>query len=381
MVESVLLTEYAKDRSPQAFRRLVERYIEIVYASARRQLADAHLAEDVTQAVFILLSRKAGEIPGDRPLSAWLLTTTRYVVANMRREVANRQKHERKASAMKIEPASGPDDSKTWGEVSPLLDEGLAGLNESDRDVLLLRFFESRTIREVGDEIGISEDAAEKRIARAIDRLRTFFATKGVSVSGAALGAGLAQKLLIETPQGLASLIAEGGRAGHAILSKVAAGKSTGTLVTSTMIKIGACVATGAVAVWIGVATVQYMSAKAPAATAPAASAPVVAPARPGPVVNNVKSPASQPAGLGYGVNPDEPLRIVRNAPVSARQAMWTRLQSPQMRVFSAPAGPFAFDWNGGDPRGPIAYAPGQQLPLDHVRQKPDRYHNNNGAV
>jgi RNA polymerase sigma factor (sigma-70 family) len=370
MVESMLLAEYARDRSPQAFGRLVEQYIDLVYAAARRQLMDAHLAEDVTQAVFILLAKKAKEIPTDRPLSAWLLTTTRYVVANMRREVANRQKHERKASAMKIEPAPGPDDSKTWGEVSPFLDEGLANLNESDRDVLLLRFFESKTLREVGDEIGISEDAAEKRIARAIDRLRAFFASKGVGIAGTALTLGLSQRLLFETPKGLASTILQGGHAGSAVVSKIAAGKAAGTITTLTTIKIGVSVVIGIAVIWTGVAAVQHMDAKAPAATAPAQNAVPLDLA-----ANDVKAPASQPSAYGlYELKPDEPLQIVRDAPTSARQAMWTRLQFPQkaspsgeIHVFTAPAGPFAFDWNNGNPQGPIAFAPGQQLPLDHV--------------
>src|SRR5438132_11085493 len=128
MDETPLLRQYAKGGSPEAFRTLVDRYVDLVYSAARRQVRDAHLAEDVTQAVFIVLAEKAGSIPDNRPLSAWLLKTTSYTAANARRLRSRRQGHERKAAEMaaEMERANQGEEKETgWEELTPLLDEGL----------------------------------------------------------------------------------------------------------------------------------------------------------------------------------------------------------------------------------------------------------------
>jgi Sigma-70 region 2 len=160
--------EYLKNPTTDAFGRLVEHYVHVVYASARRQLSDAHLAEDVTQAVFILLSQKAKSIPADRPLAAWLLTTTRYVAANARREAANRQKHEREA-AMNQAQAQQPEAQDKWNEISPLLDEGLAALGQSTAfqvsDIILPPNLPTRLIRIPGDIVYTNTLPIDKALA------------------------------------------------------------------------------------------------------------------------------------------------------------------------------------------------------------------------
>src|SRR3954471_22933079 len=147
MNELPLLAEYADGGSQQAFGALVDQYIDLVYSAARRQVRDAHLAEDVTQAVFIVLAQKAKSIPRDRPLSAWLLKTTSYTAANARRLRSRRQDYERKAAEMaaEMERANQGETKETgWEELTPLLDEGLHRLKATDRSALLLRFFEHK---------------------------------------------------------------------------------------------------------------------------------------------------------------------------------------------------------------------------------------------
>src|SRR5437868_3213704 len=136
MNQSISLHNIEIDRSQDAFRALTERYIDMVYSAACRQVGDAHLAEDVTQAVFIILAQKFKSLPRDRPIGAWLLKTTGYVAANARRRRALREYHERKAVEMihQMNQQSNPDRDSEWGQLWPLLDEGLNNLRTMDRE-------------------------------------------------------------------------------------------------------------------------------------------------------------------------------------------------------------------------------------------------------
>src|SRR4051812_44493363 len=135
--ETEWLQAYVATKSPEAFRALTRQYVNLVYAAALRQAAgDWHLADDITQAVFIVLAQKAKSVPKDRPLSAWLLKVTRYCAANARRTKLHRDTHERRAAEM----APDRNNENTWDqELTPLLDEGLSKLKAADRDALLLK--------------------------------------------------------------------------------------------------------------------------------------------------------------------------------------------------------------------------------------------------
>ena len=222
--EAELLRRYVQERSQEAFAALVGRSIDLVYASARRQMrGDATAAEDVTQAVFIVLAQKAATIKTDRPLTAWLLQVTRYAAANARRAASQRERHERAAAAE--HPMRSTHEREPEGdlhEMMPLLDEGLAALRASDRDTLVLRFFDRKSAREVAAALNISEDAAEKRITRAVERLRSFFRRRGVTMTLAALSATLATQTSQAAPAALKA-------AAVASPSVIAAGASTTT--------------------------------------------------------------------------------------------------------------------------------------------------------
>lgn len=225
-----LLREYAATGSQEAFSRLAERYVDVVYAAARRQVgADGELARDVTQAVFIVLAQRAAEVPADRPLSAWLLRTTSYCAANARRAQRTREHHERRAAEM----ARELHDDRTqrdaaWAELSPLLDEGLNKLRPADRDAVLLKFFEKKTLREVGAALGISEAAATKRVNRAVERLRHFFRRRGVAVGAGALSTLLLTHATQAAPLGLAGAVATASTVAAYATGAAAAGAGAG---------------------------------------------------------------------------------------------------------------------------------------------------------
>ena len=185
-----LLDDYAVRNSEEAFRALVDRYAGIVYHLALRQLGNPHSAEEITQAVFIALARKAGTIRRQPTLHGWLFRATRYAVLNAVRQQNDRQRHEQEVFAMQSVNES-TESGSTWEQIAPFLNDALAALSDADRELVMIRFFGNKSHKDLADAFGISEDTARKRLSRAIDRLRRIFARRGVVVSSLALGAGL----------------------------------------------------------------------------------------------------------------------------------------------------------------------------------------------
>lgn len=194
------LQEYAGSGSQEAFGRLVARHLEMVYSACRRQFRDEHLAEDATQAVFLILSRKARSIRRGAVLQGWLYNTARYVAANLSRTESLRRRHEREAARVARAAASADPEG-------PDLDAALARLRRRDRDAILLRFFEGRSLREVGEALAISEDAAKKRVTRGLDRLRRLLTAPGGAALSAAGVLSLVETGKCATPPGLASSV------------------------------------------------------------------------------------------------------------------------------------------------------------------------------
>lgn len=176
--------------SENDFRTIVERHLPLVLGTARRITGNNGLAEDVAQTVFILLARKAGSLSSGTILSGWLYRTTSFVARRALCSEGRRQRRETEAARMYDENDQDP----TWKRIAPELDVALSGLGESDRTALLLRFFNDRPLREVGATLGISEEAAKKRVARALDKLRGALRQRGAEVSLAALIMGLTRE-------------------------------------------------------------------------------------------------------------------------------------------------------------------------------------------
>jgi RNA polymerase sigma factor (sigma-70 family) len=243
--EMSILEDYVRSRGEAAFRGLVERYINIVYAAAKRQTGDRHLAEDVTQAVFLILAQKARGVPKDRPLAAWLLKTTGYCASNARRARERRAAYESRAAAMMQASNHGVTarEESDWEAIAPMLDEALGGLRRQDRDLVLRRFFEGQSIGEVARGLGVSEDAASKRISRAVEELRGFLQRRGVAVSAGALGPMLMVKACEAAPAGLAAAVS--AMAHGAVPSATAATIAKGAWVMTMSAKAKAAIAAG----------------------------------------------------------------------------------------------------------------------------------------
>lgn len=226
MDDFALLKAYADSGSDAAFRELVDRHVATVYSAARRQAGEA-VAADVTQAVFVLLARKAAKLSANTILTAWLLTTTRLVCRATLRKETRRQHREKEAADMHstLEPN---EVQSAWEQVQPILDEALASLSEGDRSLVALRFFEKKSHGEIAAALGLSEDASKKRLSRAVERLRSFFGRRGVTVAAVVLAAAVAQNAVKAAPTGLAATIG-------ATASSGVAGATTATLVHNTV--------------------------------------------------------------------------------------------------------------------------------------------------
>ncbi len=177
-----LLAGFARENSEAAFATLVQRHINVVYSTALRSTGNSHAAEEITQAVFIILARKANNLSRKIVLSGWLYQTTRLTAANFLRTEIRRQKREQEAYMQSTLNESEPE---VWRQIAPLLDDAISRLGEKDRNAVVLRFFENKNLREVGAALGASEDAAKMRVNRALEKLRKFFTKRGVTLSTA----------------------------------------------------------------------------------------------------------------------------------------------------------------------------------------------------
>jgi len=216
MDDWTLLRDYSEGRSEAAFAKLVRRHADLVYSSALRQTSDPHLAGDVAQAVFLLLARKGATISRAAIIPGWLIHATRRESANLLRDRARRSRREQLAAEMHSPPTPNPLDA-AWERVAPLLDEGLATLRETDRDAVVLHFLRQHTFREVGESLGLSEDAARKRVSRALESLRAFLTGRGVSLPGTTLASVLIAFGVQPAPEAVAAGIVSAVGAGGVI--------------------------------------------------------------------------------------------------------------------------------------------------------------------
>lgn len=206
MDDHELLAAYASEHSEEAFAALVRRYLDLVYSAALRQLHNADQAQDVAQAVFLILARKANSISRKTILSGWLYRTARYVAREASRAENRRRIRESTMAELSVHPA--PDSTEeSWKRISPHLDHLLEQLSELDRTAILLRFFQGKSFPEIAAAFSVSEEAAKKRVGRALERLRGRLARRGFKDSTTVLGAALTAFAIQPAPAALATLI------------------------------------------------------------------------------------------------------------------------------------------------------------------------------
>jgi RNA polymerase sigma factor (sigma-70 family) len=230
--DAQLLCAYAEGRDEAAFRELVTRYTDFVYSAAFRQVKSAAAAGDIAQSVFTDLARKPDALVRDRDassppsLAGWLHRATRFAALNHLRATRRRLTHERQAMEQLL---TNSDPATDWEQIRPVLDEALDSLGDEDREALLLRYFKNQDFRAVGLALGVSDDTAQKRVSRAVERLRDFFSKRNVTVGASGLAVLISANAVQAAPVGLTSAIST------AVLAETAA-TSTATITTKIII-------------------------------------------------------------------------------------------------------------------------------------------------
>src|SRR5216117_3746987 len=212
--DAQLLQQYANKRAEPAFGELVARHIDLVFSAALRVVGgDRHLAQDVTQTVFADLARKAGNLPHDVVLAGWLYRHTCFTAAKVVRAERRRQIREKTAIEMN---ALHDNTEPNWEQIAPVLDEAMNHLSASDRDAIVLRFLKRQDFRAVGSALGVGEDAAQKRVSRALEKLRNFLRRRGVTLTATTLATALTGEAVTAAPTGLAISVTAASLAGAA---------------------------------------------------------------------------------------------------------------------------------------------------------------------
>jgi RNA polymerase sigma factor (sigma-70 family) len=184
--DDALLRRYTAENDGQALEQIVRRYSPMIYAAARRQVGDPSLADDVAQCAFVAFARRAGAVRSGAALGAWLLQTTRFTAANALKAESNRRRYESAARLHRPHPEADPsqlaadaEDKRRWESMRPYLDRAIARLSPRDQSAVILIFFRGLTLGEVARTMGTTEEAARKRVSRALRRLRKILTTMG----------------------------------------------------------------------------------------------------------------------------------------------------------------------------------------------------------
>ena len=270
--DSVLLKDYVERGSEEAFATLVARHVNKVYSIALRHTRNAHQAEEITQAVFVLLARKSRHLGKRVILSGWLCRTARLSAVTFVRSEIRRTRREQEAQMQNLLNES---ESEVWPQIAPLLDAAMAALSEADHDAVALRFFDGKSMKEIGAALGASEDATKMRVNRAVEKLRIFFTRRGIVCSAAALTAAISANSVHAAPIGLAVTISSAAVVAGTTLTTTATATATVTkaiAMAATPKALIAGIAAVALTAGVGTYVVQQMTAAPQVAVAGADS-------------------------------------------------------------------------------------------------------------
>src|SRR3954470_4852565 len=222
-----LLRVYVSHGEEAAFTELVQRHTNLVYSAALRQVGSPEAAAEIAQNVFLALARGAAalapRLPEEASLAGWLCRSTRNLSLNFRRDEFRRQSRQKTVMEQIVTTA---DDASDWEHLSRVLDDAMAELNETDYDLLVLRFYKSLDYRAVGAAMDLNDDTAQKRVSRALDKLRQLLLRRGIGTSAAALSIVISGHAVQAAPAGLAISISSAALAGAAT--------ATSTLIAAT---------------------------------------------------------------------------------------------------------------------------------------------------
>lgn len=239
MEDVTLLRRYAETRDEAAFTALVQRHLDGVYSVARRRVGgDAQLAEDVSQQVFLAMARDAKRLSTYSVLTGWLYLATRNASANVVRSERRRKAREQEIHTMQDILWKGPAEAD-WTQLAPVIETAVDQLRDDDRIVVLLRFVERRTFGQMASVLRLTEDAARKRLERALDKLRSILARRGIDSSAAVLATALATNAVTAAPSGLAAAVASAAITG----AVGGAGLTIFTIMSMTKIQMGVAAA------------------------------------------------------------------------------------------------------------------------------------------
>jgi len=241
-----LLTRYTNQRAEDAFAEIVRRHVDLVHSAALRQVRSPELAEEVAQAAFIELSRRAGQLPSDTVVGAWLYNQTRRRAIDVVRREAGRRLREQTAQELQAMNATAED----WTHIEPLLDDAMHALDETDRVAVLLRYFQNKPLHEVGQAMGVTDDAAQKRVSRAVERLRELIAKRGVAVGGSGLVILISTNAVLVAPPGVSAAIITTALTGTTFITTTTATVGKAIAMTTTQkvfitVALAAAVGTG----------------------------------------------------------------------------------------------------------------------------------------
>jgi len=255
MDDMQLVQAYVTEGSEEAFKTILDRHVNLVYSTALRQVGNPDLASEVTQTTFIILAQKARSLGPGTIISGWLYRTAQFAATRALRTEARRREREHEAALMQTEPTES-----IWEQLSPILDQAMAHLGVADRNALVLRYFENKSARDVGQALGINEAAAQKRLVRAIEKLRVFCTQKGVVLSGVALAGLLSANAVKAAPVGITAATTAALKAGAMGGSPTALTSGTLKLIAWTKLKLAMLATVGVAAVVVGTLAVVHLN-------------------------------------------------------------------------------------------------------------------------
>ncbi|MBB6048427.1 RNA polymerase sigma factor [Armatimonas rosea] len=252
LTDQELLRRYVRQRSAEAFGELGRRYANLVFSACLRETHDRTLAEDAAQAVFLLLSQKAHTLRDPKKLPSWLFSVAVLTSKNLMKAERRRAGYEEAFAkeAAVVTPAVDV------GEVLPELNTALTQLRPAEQTAILLRFMEQKSLTEVGEALGVSENTARMRVNRALQKLQQRLGKLGVTVSVAALSLALERESAAHTaPETLVAFTAQIGAegmiagTGKAVLLtqridhqlQVASQRHRGRALTAGLLLVGVC--------------------------------------------------------------------------------------------------------------------------------------------